>query len=135
MISLSLSKSVMSHLTGNGTEHGYRFIRWLDLLEMDVADLNPAKVNTIRITHTALSSSNLITNLKRSNSSASADIPAIAKEIGSPMFLLQFVGYDANKSRTSFLKAIHEMQRAAAKKLNVEESDFPRTVTTNVQEP
>jgi hypothetical protein len=106
MVSLVLAKTVLSQLTGSQTEHGYRFLRWLDLLELDVADTNAIKPNTIRFTHLGNPISTRI-----SNSTPDSEIPPVSKEIGSKSFSCQFVGFDASKSRDSFLKAIETVTK------------------------
>lgn len=118
MISLIVNKSMLSSLgtRSNGpaaNEYNYRFLRWLDLLEIETVDMHAIKPNTIRITHNAAAA----VPSRKSNSSIPSEIPAAAKDLGAASFSLVFSGYDPIKSRTMFMQSIEQVTKSCREEL------------------
>ncbi|KAJ3370545.1 Protein T2 [Kappamyces sp. JEL0680] len=108
MLSLTTNKTVLSQFSlGGQQEYNYRFLRWLDLLEIDVVDMHAIKPHTIRITHNTAA----ISSDRKSNSTPSSEIASVAKDLGATSFVLLFTGYDAAKSRTTFLNAVQTVTK------------------------
>lgn len=111
MISLSVSKTVLQfpHFAQNSApEFTHRFIRWLDLLDIKVEDITTGNNNSIRV----IFNPSMHPNPQLSQSTPSHDITPTAKDLASSSILLQFGGYDATKSKNTFLKAIETVTKS-----------------------
>jgi hypothetical protein len=107
------SDLLMLSLVTNKPVYSYRFLRWLDLLEIEVIDMHSINPNTIRITHNTAS----ISHDRKSFSTIAPDASAIAKELAATSFLLQFSGFDASKSRANFLSTIKTVAKSCRDEL------------------
>ena len=114
MVSITMHKTVLPTFFANSTEYQYRFIRWIDLLELEIEDINSQKPNQIRLTHNPSAAS----KKRTSYSTPSNEIASVSKELGSSSFLLQFTGFDESKTaknREMFLKAIETVTHSVRK--------------------
>lgn len=97
-------------------DYEFRFLRWLDLLEIEIADMHAIKPHTIRITLNSTSSTSSLPSSRRSNSTQPADIPAAAKDLGALSFSVSFATtFDPIKSRTTFLEAVDKITQTLRK--------------------
>ncbi|KAI8900518.1 Dbl homology domain-containing protein [Globomyces pollinis-pini] len=111
MVALTVNKTVMP-FSKTGPEFTHRFIRWIDLIETDILDLHSSTPNCLRI----ILNSSRTPKKHRSFTTPTAEIPSIAKEMGASSFVVQFTGYDANKSRSNFIQTIETVCKACIAK-------------------
>lgn len=98
MITLSINKTVLN-FGKSEQEFSHRFIRWLDLLDIDVADAGNTCIQiTLHPTKHSFP--------RRSHSTPFNDIPQVAKDLSASLILIQFLGYDAVKNHSNFLLTI-----------------------------
>jgi hypothetical protein len=98
MITLSINKTVLPFSKAE-TVFTHRFIRWLDLLDIDVDDTGS---NTVKIALNPGKHS----FPRKSNSTPFSDIPKTAQDLSSSSVLIQFTGYDCTKNHSAFLLTI-----------------------------
>eukprot|EP00842_Homolaphlyctis_polyrhiza_P001602 jgi/Hompol1/2442/HPOL_002915-RA len=102
------TRSLVKAFTRSGAEQPFRFVRWLDLLDLEVSELS-SDDHSIRITYDPSRCPPSRTSISTPTSEISQSAP---KELLANTFVFMFTGQDATKIRLNFRLAIMAELRA-----------------------
>ncbi|KAI8930256.1 Dbl homology domain-containing protein [Entophlyctis helioformis] len=104
MVTIPARSGVFSR---SGTDYAYRFVRWLDILELDVTDLATLETGAVKdCLRITLNPAKRPPELPSQSTPAHDISPSVPKELAAPVLVVQFSGQDAGKNRAGFFLAI-----------------------------